>query len=349
MNKNRAGRGTVFKLQTCVWEITLACCFSCKYCGSKGGRARENELSTPECLDVIRQLAELGCKRVSLIGGEVFMRSDWAEIVEKLTEYHIRVSIISNGYLFSEKLIEQLKKYNVESIAVSLDGLGEIHDRFRQDGSFQRVDRAIDVLAENGIMVSVISTLYSQNVPHLEELYQYLKGKPIVAWQLQACSPMGNVADSGMDYCFDFNQVIRFVESHLQTTPFAMGIADNIGYFTEGEGHLRGNRSGQAVFTGCHAGLTTIGIDSVGNVRGCESMYDERFIEGNLREKNLSEIWNNPDAFAYNRKFKLEMLTGKCRNCQYGKNCAGGCRSYNYFTHGKMYESVNCARDPALT
>lgn len=65
-----------YQLQSCVWEITLACCFSCKYCGSKGGKARENELTTRECLGVVGQLKELGCERVSLIGGEVFMRPD---------------------------------------------------------------------------------------------------------------------------------------------------------------------------------------------------------------------------------------------------------------------------------
>ena len=37
-----------FRLKTCVWEITLACCFSCKYCGSRAGKARENELTTEE-------------------------------------------------------------------------------------------------------------------------------------------------------------------------------------------------------------------------------------------------------------------------------------------------------------
>ena len=49
-----------YRLKSCVWEITLACCFSCAYCGSSGGKARENELSLDECLDVSRQLAELG-------------------------------------------------------------------------------------------------------------------------------------------------------------------------------------------------------------------------------------------------------------------------------------------------
>ena len=58
MNENEV----VFKLRSCVWEITLGCCFSCKYCGSKAGKARKNELTTEECLDVAKQLAELGCR-----------------------------------------------------------------------------------------------------------------------------------------------------------------------------------------------------------------------------------------------------------------------------------------------
>lgn len=66
-----------FTLKSCVWEITLKCCFECKYCGSGGGKARPEELTTMECMDVIRQLAGLGCRRVSLIGGEVFLRPDW--------------------------------------------------------------------------------------------------------------------------------------------------------------------------------------------------------------------------------------------------------------------------------
>ncbi|MBQ1519980.1 MAG: radical SAM protein, partial [Clostridia bacterium] len=80
-----------FRLRSCVWEITLACCFSCAYCGSKAGRARENELTTEECLSVADQLAALGCRRVSMIGGEVFMRPDWDKIIARLTSRGVRV------------------------------------------------------------------------------------------------------------------------------------------------------------------------------------------------------------------------------------------------------------------
>lgn len=331
-----------FQLQTCVWEITLDCCFSCEYCGSKAGKAREKELTTEECFGVGRQLADMGCNRVSLIGGEVFMRRDWHQIVKALTDLHIRVCIISNGFIFSDQLIELIKYAGVESVAISLDGPKSVHDRFRQSGSFERAVHAIDILTKNHIPTAVISTLHSQNIGRLEELYQVLKDKPIGAWQLQACSPMGNAANAGIDCSFDFASAIRFVERHLPDVSFMLGIADNIGYFTKNEGRLRGNTSGKAFFRGCKAGLSTVGIDSIGNVRGCESMYAECFIEGNLREKSLREIWEDPNAFLYNRQFSKSKLTGCCSECKYGSICAGGCRSYNYFAHRKMYESTGC-------
>ena len=333
-----------YRLDSCVWEITLACCFSCKYCGSKGGRARDNELTTAECLDVARQLADLGCRRVSLIGGEVFLRRDWETIVRALTSRGVRVAIVTNGFLFTPDIVERLRSAPIESVALSIDGPRDVHDAYRQAGSFDRALRALDTLAAGGILVSVITTLHSENAPRLEELYAVLREKPVCAWQIQACSPMGNAA-RGITHRFDVNAVLDFVDRHLEDSPFPIGVADNIGYFTEREGWLRGNPNGRAVFTGCRAGLSAIGIDSVGNVRGCESMYDDRFNEGNLRSRSLADIWNDPDAFAYNRRFTPELLTGACRSCPHGPFCGGGCRSYNYFTHGKLYEAAACGRN----
>lgn len=334
-----------FKLKSCVWELTLACCFSCRYCGSGGGQARDNELNTEECLEVVNQLSKLGCKRVSLIGGEVFMRNDWKIIVSAMTSKNINVSIITNGYSLTDKQINDLKEVNIESIAISLDGLSEVHDRYRMDGSFDAAKKTLFLLDENGINVSLISTLNKENVEQLEDFYEEIKDWPIKAWQLQACSPMGNVKKTGVDYRFNHLDVIHFVEKHMFDAPFSMGIADNIGYFTDKEGYLRGNLSGRAVFSGCHAGISAVAIDSVGNVRGCESMYDEHFIEGNIRNSSLADIWNDPEKFAYNRKFDLSKLTGNCAKCMYAPNCAGGCRSYNYFVHNNIYESKMCARN----
>lgn len=330
-----------FRLDSCVWEITLACCFRCAYCGSCGGTARENELTAEECDSVAAQLAGMGCRRVSMIGGEVFMRGDWERIVLSLTTRGVKTCIITNGFRMTEGILSSLRRVGIESVAVSVDGPADVHDRFRRDGSFDGAMKTVRDLAGAGIPVSVITALRADNAPRLPEFYGTLRTLPIFAWQIQACSPMGNAAE-GVDVRFDAAEVLSFVRRTAESAPFRVGVADNIGYFTPEEGSVRG-RPG-AVFRGCSAGLTTLGIDSVGNVRGCESLYDERFNEGNLRERSLLDIWCDPDAFSYNRKFDPSMLTGKCAECELGGRCAGGCRSYDWFTTGKLYENPLCPR-----
>ena len=329
-----------YKISTCVWEVTLACCFNCKYCGSRGGKARENELTLEECIGIADQLADLGCRRVSLIGGEVFMRSDWRDIAEALTTRGIKTCIITNGFKMTEQMLDEIKYIELESVAVSIDGPERVHDAYRQEGSYKRALETVAALTEAGIHTSVISALRADNAPLLPELYKTLKNYKIFAWQIQACSPMGNACQNSVEVSFDAKKVLEFVKEHSRDGYFYIGVADNIGYFTEEEGSVRGLPG--ARFPGCGAGLRGIGIDSVGNVRGCESMYDDRFNEGNLRERRLEDIWTDPRAFRYNRKFRKSMLTGNCKGCEFGGECAGGCRSYDYFTTGRLYENPLC-------
>ncbi len=331
-----------YKLRSCVWEITLACSFSCNYCGSRAGRPAENELDTGECLDLVRQFRELGLRRVNLIGGEVFMRPDWKQIVSALAGAGIRVCIITNGFVLSDGDLAFLRTAGIESVAVSLDGPPGIHDAWRMDGSFSKAVNAIERVHSAGIPVSVITALRRDNAAVLDTFYGgTLKKLPLFAWQLQSCAPMGNAAHDPDALLFDFGEVIRFVGEIAPAAPFAVGIADNIGYFTPEEPMIRGKKG--KVFGGCRAGLSTVGIDSTGNVTGCESMKDSFFIEGKIRERSLADIWYSPDAFRYNRGFRKSMLAGKCAKCPEGPYCAGGCRSYNFFTSDSIYESKYCA------
>lgn len=330
-----------FVLRSCVWEITLSCSFSCKYCGSRAGKAQEGELSTAECLDVVRQLREMKLWRINLIGGEVFMRPDWQIIVAALCGAGIRVCIITNGYRLKDEDLSFLRDVKIESVAVSIDGPEDVHDAWRMKGSFSKAVESVRRIDSYGIPVSVITALRRDNAAVLQEFYDETVSKlPIFAWQLQSCAPMGNASGSAEAVRYSFRDVIRWIAKTAPSAPFAIGAADNIGYFTPEETKIRGGR----VFGGCSAGLNSIGIDSKGNVSGCESMRDPSFFEGNLREKSLKEIWYSPFSFRYNREFNEKMLQGQCAACPEGPYCAGGCRSYNFFTSGSLYESKYCAR-----
>src|SRR5579859_6597889 len=52
-----------------VWELTLRCDLACRHCSSRAGRARPDELTGAEALDLVEQLADLGVREVTLIGG----------------------------------------------------------------------------------------------------------------------------------------------------------------------------------------------------------------------------------------------------------------------------------------
>ena len=333
-----------YALRNCVWEITLACSFSCKYCGSKAGKASEGELTTAECMEVVRQMRETGMRRVNLIGGEIFMRPDWKTVVAALCGAGIKVCVITNGYRLADVDLAFLRDVGIESVAVSIDGPEEIHDAWRMKGSFRAAVDSVRRISGAGIPVSVITALRKDNAPALMDFYlSVMKDLPVFAWQIQSCAPMGNAASNAEAVRYSFRDVIKTVARIAPEAPFDVAIADNIGYATPEERLVRKG----GYFGGCSAGLSSVGIDSRGNVTGCESMRDPYFYEGNLREKSLKEIWYSPDSFRYNRDFNEKMLAGKCAGCPEGAYCAGGCRSYNFYTSGNIYESRYCARGEA--
>jgi radical SAM protein with 4Fe4S-binding SPASM domain len=114
------------------------------------------------------------------------------------------------------------------------------------------------------------------------------------------------------------------------TRKFFAVAADDIGYYGKPEPGLRDDGGELPFWIGCRAGCQVVGIESNGNVKGClslpSSMHGEtRFVEGNLRDKSLAEIWQSEEAFAYNRKWSESQMTGFCRVCRYRDFCRGGC------------------------
>ena len=106
-----------------VWEITLACNLKCVHCGSRAGHRRAKELSTSEAIDVVRQLAELGTREISIIGGEAFVRKDWLTIVRAIHDHGMDCTMQTGGYKLSCQMIEAAAEAGLLGLGVSVDGL----------------------------------------------------------------------------------------------------------------------------------------------------------------------------------------------------------------------------------
>lgn len=80
-----------------VWELTLRCDLACRHCGSRAGKPRNDELSLTEALEVVAQLAAMGTREITFIGGEAYLYHHWAEVILAAADAGIRCAITTGG------------------------------------------------------------------------------------------------------------------------------------------------------------------------------------------------------------------------------------------------------------
>jgi radical SAM protein with 4Fe4S-binding SPASM domain len=340
-----------YRPRICVWEITLACNSRCLHCGSFAGKPRDDELDTPEALSVAGQLADLGCERVTLSGGEPLLRKDWHLLGEALTRRGVRVGLISNGLAFDDEVARRAAGFGIESVAFSIDGLEANHQKIRSvPNSFRRVLAAVETAHRSGLAVCAVTHVNQWNLGELQALHGTLREAGIRTWKVQLSNPAGEMA-ACRDMVLAPRDLLRLVpvllEIRKRGLPF-LEISDSIGYFGPHERTLRKTWRDEIPFwMGCAAGMRAVGIESNGNVKGCLALPSQRhgcddFVEGNVRARSLADIWCDPDAFAYNRKFSVDQLTGFCRTCPYGEICRAGCHWTALSHFGTIHENRLC-------
>lgn len=333
----------------CVWEITSKCNMRCLHCASDfyGPRKRGAELTTDEALDLCRQLAELGCEKVVLSGGEAILRSDWMQIAGCLSNLGVATSVITNGYAFDAKIAKRVHDLGMARVGLSLDGLRDNHNLVRQNpASFDRVLRAATYIRDTGVPLNIVTHINKKNLSELEALEALVVSMGAAVWRLQLGSPMGSLEQHPelMLHPDDLPGIVDFVVEAKQRWRTAISVGDNIGYFSNHEEALRAtpNRDGFNFWCGCSAGCLTIGIEANGNVKGCLSLQSDNFVEGNIRESSLAELWHRPGAFAYTRGFEIGNLKGYCQGCELGEVCRGGCTFMAYGATGSAHNNPFC-------
>jgi radical SAM protein with 4Fe4S-binding SPASM domain len=313
-----------------VWEITLACDLACRHCGSRAGRARPDELSTAACLDLVRQMAELGVREVTLIGGEAYLRQDWLQIVRAIQAHGMTPTMTSGGRGIDAALAADAAAAGLAGVSISLDGLAETHDRLRGvRGSHAHAIEALGHLRGAGIPVTVNTQINRLSMPELPELLELLASQGAHSWQIQLTVPMGRAADEPEVLLQPYDLLALFpVLRALAERCKALGVrllpGNNIGYFGPHESTLRGyNLQGHA--SSCMAGQLTLGIEADGTIKGCPSLPTVAWGGGNIHDASLLDIWERAAPLRYTRDRTVDDLWGYCRDCYYADACRAGC------------------------
>lgn len=332
-----------------VWEITLACDLACSHCGSRAGRARANELSTSEALDLVDQFSALGLREVILIGGEAYLRDDWADIAHAIRQAGMVCTMVTGGRHFDALRIEQALAAGVQHIGVSLDGLADTHDALRGPGSFDHAMATARRIADTRtIGLSVNTQINRLSMPELPAIADLLVRTGVHAWQLQLTVALGRAADRPALLLQPYHLLDLFPLLHaikrdtLDPAGVQLFCGNNIGYFGPYERELRYGGQGGHVWSGCGAGRSSLGVEADGKIKGCPSLPTRDYTGGNIREQSLEKIWlTSPEVQGLGARTRDD-LWGFCASCEHADRCKAGCTWTAHALFGRPGNNPYC-------
>jgi uncharacterized protein len=180
-----------------LWiHMTDKCNLRCKYCyvstldTYKTMSKEVLDRIEYKLIEAIENDKELSMIHLKLSGGEIFSKFDyWKDIVKRwkhlIEERKVVASIVclSNMTILNEKIISYLKQNDIP-VGVSLDGVGEFHNRNRvfinQKGTFKKIIENLEKLEKNGVKFSISTTVTNESIEGLGALTRFLikKGYP---------------------------------------------------------------------------------------------------------------------------------------------------------------------------
>lgn len=338
---------TIYHPRYAVWEITLACDLKCVHCGSRAGRRRPDELSTEECLEIVEQLWRLGCKEVTLIGGEAYLRKDWTTIIHAIAEHGMKATVQTGGRNLTEERIRAAAEAGLDTLGFSIDGLEPLHDELRGvAGSYQRVMTGMRTAKAYGIGVTVNTQIGPRTIPDLRPMMNELIAAGAGSWRLGITVAMGRAADNAAlllqpHQILDLMPLVASLVDEGRARGLLVGGDNSLGYFGPYEAKIR-SANGQNHWVGCNAGQHTLGIEADGTIKACPSLPTTAYSGGNIRDLSLNDIWVHAEELNFNRKRTRDDLWGHCKNCYYADVCKAGCTWTTHTLLGRPGNNPYC-------
>jgi AdoMet-dependent heme synthase len=309
--------------------VTLDCNFSCAQCQVDARKREETQLTFDELARLIGDIANAGVRHLIVTGGEPLTRPDIFDILRCAGETGIPlITLATNGYLV-ERYRQELAGLRIDRVVTSIDDVGQRNDAIRgKRGAFERALTALDIFREIGVQERIVNTtVFPGNISRLEDLAPHVAASSATGWVVGLLIPTGRAqslekrffGDSEISALFDLIKRLRVsvpieLNSHtgclqkcyrdITTEPFY-----------------------------CRAGVETCSITPWGEVLPCNIVCDDRFSEGNVRDRRFDTIWK--EGFG---EFRNPVYPEMCRSCEFLAACGGGCWGYRVLGEKYCYK-----------
>jgi len=294
--------GESLKPRWVIFEVTDACNSRCQHCNIWRRKPTKDVLTPEEIERTFSDELFRGVGYVIITGGEVALRHDLEDVVLRMHRAlpQARLQLSTNGLLPDRiiQVVESAIKDDISlDVGVSLDGIGEDHDRIRGvKGNFEKADRLLHELValrerhgdKLGISAGIV--LSDLTLHSVEEVRAYVKRLNIElteAWYNEApyYSNIGGEIPVS-------NKLIEAVESQ-PPSPLQ-------------ERWLKALK-GKPIKFPCFAMYTFFLLKCNGDVTPCLSFSDVK--AGNVRESSPTAIWHSAEMR------KARRIVKNCQGC----------------------------------
>ena len=291
------------RLVQSMCELTYRCQLRCRHCYNPDHRA-ENDLTTEQWIDALKQLRKAGIFRVTFTGGDPFARSDIWEILETASALHLSFSLFTNGQVLAEtENAERLRELYPRAVHCSVYGAkAETHDFVTQvPGSFEKTLRCLRFFRDANVPTALKSPALQCNWRELPEIAKMARELDATHETDMNIIPRLDGSQEPMALRLNDEQMVEL--SQIPGLPLFSR--------TERASHepMPMRSPNQPL---CVAGFSNVDIARDGTVLPCLSLAIPL---GNLKETPLDEILAG-DTLANWRKMHWSQVGGKCVDCE---------------------------------
>lgn len=302
------------KLLSLEIEPTVKCNYACPYCYAWRGELPEKELDFDEIKTILKQAAELGAKRIVILGGEPLLYNQIFEMIDHINDLGMKASVFSNGSTLSEGKAGKLFSRNVD-LVLKLNSMkpGVQEQLTGVPNALEKAFRAIANAKKAGYPsatanLAVSSVISKVNEHEMEELWTYLRDNKIQPY-FETITPQGRAKGKESEWMHLSSKRLNEIFTRLAEIDKKYGFEWPIQPPLVGDKCLRHKYS-------CL-------VNSRGEVFPCVGIDTPI---GSIRQSTLAEIIADSEIIQDLRK---ALIKGPCKTCENAKSCYG-CRGATF-------------------
>ena len=239
----------------------------------------------------------------------------------------IHYALQTNGYLINEEWAAFLGE-NHFLVGVSLDGIKEIHDRYRLDaagkGTYQRVISANRLLEKHQVEYNILTVVTAATARNGQKIYNYFKKNHFGYQQYIEClDPIGEEPGQH-EYSLTPEKYGEFLKSMFDAWYLDMRSGTYVynRYFENLMMIMAGQQPESCNMRGVCGKQWVFEAD--GSVYPCDFYALDQWRLGNIQENNFEEIDEKRDGLGFIQWSMRQQED--CQKCRWFGLCRNGCR-----------------------